>query len=106
MPTDAGFRRKCERQNVGHENASDAREKRESDDVRTEGRRRRPDPAHALGGVLFVRKNAQVFCTYKLRLADLHRCSMRCRRYGTDVAGVTAREARRAPSDAGLLDAR
>jgi hypothetical protein len=69
MLTDAGFRRKRERQNVGRENASDAREKRESDDVRTEGRRKRPDPAHALGGVLFVRKNAQAFCTYKLRLA-------------------------------------
>jgi hypothetical protein len=31
---------------------------------------------------------------------------MRCRRYGTDVVRLTAREARRAPSDAGLFDAR
>jgi hypothetical protein len=70
MLTDTGFRRKRERQNVGHENASDEPEKRERDNVRAEGRRKRPDPACAPEGALFGRKNAQAFCTDKLRLAD------------------------------------
>jgi hypothetical protein len=54
MLTDAEFRRKHERSKSARENASDAPEKRESDDVRAEGRRAASPTPRAPSGAQWV----------------------------------------------------
>jgi hypothetical protein len=57
MLTDTAKRRKRGRQNFGRENAAD---EPENDDVRAEGRRRRHDPACALGAQWLSEKRGGV----------------------------------------------